>query len=485
MSKEFAQGWSTGAGMAGAMVRNQADLAYVQNVQAKIDELYNNLMNLKSNQGDAQLGGFMAEDWHAGTFNIKAAVNESKSVAVAGKPNSTGDMARWKLGSVDVRVTTAKGENIDYGSKYMVNAKETAKEQARPSTEHSGSKYGPQKRLVASDQLEDVKGISESRASNEKTPDNWKQGYQETADSATDTVSDGKIESERLSKDESKELAREVKEDKLDLEKRGITTEQQIEMKNILGRSFKAGMLGSAISAALATAPDIVGMIAKLIKSGEMDVNDLKNVGSKGAKAGADGFVKGSLASFFTQLCISGKLGPDLKKSANPSIVSSLVVITIETVKNSILLAQGKITAREMGDKLIDTSITTFAFLGAIKLGGMIGQSIAPQLPVVGFLVGSLIGCGCCAVYQIGKKCLISFCKDSGFTCFGLVEQDYSLPDEALKNMGVDLAKIQMANVQRANIQYANIQGANTNSIQLKMIRRGVFSLNKIGYVYQ
>ena len=162
-----------------------------------------------------------------------------------------------------------------------------------------------------------------------------------------------------------------------------------------------------------------------------------------------------------------------------------MVVITIETVKNSILLAQGKITAREMGGKLIDTSITTFAFLGAMKLGGMIGQSIAPQLPVVGFLIGSLIGCGCCAVYQIGKKCLISFCKDSGFTCFGLVEQEYSLPDEALKDMGVDLAKIQMANVQRANIQYANIKGANTNSIQLKMIRRGVFSLNKIGYVYQ
>lgn len=484
MKNEFIQGWNAGAGMAGAMVRNQVDLAYVQNVQAKIDELYNNLMNLKSNQGDAQLGGFMAEDWHAGTFNINAAVNESKSVAVAGKPDSIGDMARGKLASVDVRVTTAKGENIDYSSKYMVNAKETAKEQARPNTEHSGSKYGSQKRLVASDQLKDVKGISESRASNEQTPDNWKQGYQETADSATDTISDGKIESERLSKDESKELAREVKEDKLDLEKRGITTEQQIEMKNILGRSFKAGMLGSAISAALATAPDIVGMIVKLIKSGEMDVNDLKNVGSKGAKAGADGFVKGSLASFFTQLCISGKLGPDLK-SINPSIVSSLVVITIETVKNSVLLAQGKITAREMGGKLIDTSITTFAFLGAMKLGGMIGQSIAPQLPVVGFLIGSLIGCGCCAVYQIGKKCLISFCKDSGFTCFGLVEQDYSIPEEALKDMDVDLAKIQMTNIQRANIQYANIKGANTNSIQLKMIRRGVFSLNKVGYVYQ
>lgn len=473
MDKEFENGWKVASSMVGAMARNQADFAYVQNVQNEIDKLYNDLMAIKApTQADNINGGNMAEAYHAGTFNVKAAVQESAHRAER--------LGSTEYGSVDIGTNFGKS----YSSKYIADATKTENAQATLHRDTRQPLYDGQDSLVPSDQLEGIKQRAHNKSLSDARPE-MRESHARVEQTATDRISDGEgVESTPLSKKESTELSREVKEDKLDLEKRGITTEQQIEMKNILGRSFKASMLGATISAALATTPDIVGMIAKLIKSGEMNVYDLKNVGSKCAKSGVDGFVKGSLASFYTQLCLSGKLGPDLK-NVNPSIVSSLVVITIETVKNSILLAQGKITAREMGGKLIDTSITTFAFLGAMKLGGMIGQSIAPQLPVVGFLIGSLIGCGCCAVYQIGKKCLISFCEDSGFTCFGLVEQDYSLPDEALKDMGVDLAKIQMANVQRANIQYANIKGANTNSIQLKMIRRGVFSLNKIGYVYQ
>lgn len=49
-------------------------------------------------------------------------------------------------------------------------------------------------------------------------------------------------------------------------------------------------------------------------------------------------------------------------------------------------------------------------------------------------------------VYNIGKKKLISLCVEAGFTCFGLVEQDYELPEEIL--------------------------------------RRGIIGVNKIGYVF-
>jgi hypothetical protein len=38
-----------------------------------------------------------------------------------------------------------------------------------------------------------------------------------------------------------------------------------------------------------------------------------------------------------------------------------------------------------------------------------------------------LIGTSFCVIYNIGKKKLISFCVDTGFTCFGLVEQNYEL----------------------------------------------------------
>ncbi|MCI6357623.1 MAG: hypothetical protein MR766_03155 [Erysipelotrichaceae bacterium] len=78
MDKEFENGWKVASSMVGAMARNQADFAYVQNVQNEIDKLYNDLMAIKApTQADNINGGNMAEAYHAGTFNVKAAVQES------------------------------------------------------------------------------------------------------------------------------------------------------------------------------------------------------------------------------------------------------------------------------------------------------------------------------------------------------------------------------------------------------------------------
>ncbi|MDF2854636.1 MAG: hypothetical protein K0Q87_487 [Neobacillus sp.] len=63
----------------------------------------------------------------------------------------------------------------------------------------------------------------------------------------------------------------------------------------------------------------------------------------------------------------------------------------------------------------------------------------------------TLIGCAFAAVYKIGMKQLISFCADTGFTSYGLVEQNHELPDEMLMEMGVDTISIPRANVSRTD----------------------------------
>lgn len=105
-------------------------------------------------------------------------------------------------------------------------------------------------------------------------------------------------------------------------------------------------------------------------------------------------------------------------------------------------------------------------------------------MPGISLIIGSLIGCGAAVLYNISKKPLISLAQVSGFTCFGLVDQDYALPEEALKDLGINLAKIEVANISRAQIEYAQVKRSNVNDIQIKMVRRGVFSINKIGYTY-
>ena len=60
-------------------------------------------------------------------------------------------------------------------------------------------------------------------------------------------------------------------------------------------------------------------------------------------------------------------------------------------------------------------------------------------------------------VYNIGKKKLISFCVDTGFTCFGLVEQNYELPDEVLKEMGVETVRVGRARVNTTPVARINL----------------------------
>ena len=97
------------------------------------------------------------------------------------------------------------------------------------------------------------------------------------------------------------------------------------------------------------------------------------------------------------------------------------------------------------------------------------------------------MGCSISIVYNIGKKKLISFCIDTGFTCFGLVEQNYELPEEILHEMGVHTIPIPRTEVSRAKIQTTNVntnvQSSSYETIDITVLKRGLIGVNKIGYV--
>lgn len=102
--------------------------------------------------------------------------------------------------------------------------------------------------------------------------------------------------------------------------------------------------------------------------------------------------------------------------------------------------------------------------------------------------IGSLIGCSVAVVYNIGKKKLIAFCVDTGFTCFGLVEQNYELPEQVLKEMGVDVIPVPRTEVDRVDIQrtqvgFSEVATSDYETIDITVLKRGVIGVNKIGYV--
>ena len=487
---DMQRGWEFASNVIGANMASESAHIYVEKVEKAIEELRTNLLKISTGYTDEQLGGFAAEAWHAGTFNVNAAAAGSKSIATAGQPGTNGALARNNYASVDVRVTKADGSTIDYSLKYDSNYKSTAKEQSRPNTNSDTLKYGDQIPVVPSNQYEDVKQYSDNRANNDKTPEPWRKGFRHTADKATKTVSDGEINSDPLSKDGSVELARERRKNDIDLEKRGVTVNNKITSAYIMKQATKAGLSAAVITMIMQTAPEIFKAIDYLIKNGEIDINQIKRVGTKAISSSAEGFLRGSVACTLQIMCEKGAFGAALK-GIDPTFIGTAVALTIETIKNSILVAAGEMQPREMGAALVDSIIISGGYVVSMKIGSAIGglivQAIGFELPVVGYLLGSLIGTAFSVVYNIGKKKLISFCVDTGFTCFGLVEQDYQLPEEILKEMGIDTIPISRAEVSHAEIGRTQIgsslQHVNYETIDLKLVKRGIIGVNKVGYV--
>ena len=104
-------------------------------------------------------------------------------------------------------------------------------------------------------------------------------------------------------------------------------------------------------------------------------------------------------------------------------------------------------------------------------------------------MLGSLIGSVFATVtLSVGEKCLLSFCVDTGFTCFGLVKQDYTLPESVLEEMGIAIAQVEraypnVAEVDRATVDIVEVDRAKYDTVEFMILRRGIIGVNKIGYV--
>ena len=98
-------------------------------------------------------------------------------------------------------------------------------------------------------------------------------------------------------------------------------------------------------------------------------------------------------------MCESGKLGTAFVGIPAP-IIGTMTVLAMQTIKNSILVAAGKMTPQQMGEAFVDTVVISSGYL----IGGAIGQALLAGAPVVGYLLGSLVGTAFSVVYNIGKK---------------------------------------------------------------------------------
>lgn len=452
---------------------------HLQEINDAIDRLAKSINEHPHlNLGEEQLKGYVAEEFVAGTFNVDALRKGSSHMAFTLQDNG--------YGSVDIGTNFGKS----YSLKYANYADKAESYQAVLNRGTGLPKYEGQELLIAPEQVDDAKAWAVRRAATNKDirPD-VAASHEYTKEHLVGTISDSEgVESKPLSVKEAKKIAREAKNTEFDPEKHGITKEQYLAEVRVdyLNQVMKAGLTAATITAITQLVPELYKAIDYLIKHGEIDLAQLKKSGCKVITTSGEAFLRGSIA-YGVQMALQEGLFGEALKSANPTIVGVVVTVVLGTIKNSIQVAAGKMTATEMGMQFVDTLVISSGYLVSMKIGGIIAQALFPELPGIGYAIGSLLGCSLAVVYSIGKKKLISFCVDTGFTCFGLVEQNYELPDEVLKELGIDTVKIGRAKVSTTQIAKiepnSSVGRTSYETVNMTVLRRGVIGVNKIGYV--
>ena len=534
------EGWDFSAHVMGGNYGSLKAGDYVQEVDDAVKKLVNDMNALGENGlGVKQLKGFVAEYWHADTFNIEAALKDSgnRAFVEGSTENASVDVStnfgknyslkyiRTAEESVDAQAKNVikayheylskprKGNAIsfeEYLEKYGYSKDENIKKliaDYRKAVEngdnsnleqymtiHAGeydiaslltSVYNGQDRLIPTDQIKEAIKYLNQEIVKESTKETSNRAavlanYKETLDKLVDRVSDGTgAESRTLTKEEAEAIAALVKEGRFKAEDFGLTLNDLITTDHILQQALKAGYTAATITLVLQLAPEIIKSIDYLIKNGQLDLNQVREIGVKAITASTEGFLRGSIASALTIVCQSGKLGTSLI-DVSPQVIGPLTVITLDTVKNSFLVAVGKMDPQEMGATLAKEIIVS----GMGFAGGMIAE-------MAGFpyMLGSFVGSAIASVsLAVGEKVLLSFCVETGFTCFGLVKQDYSLPESVLEDMGLEIVKAERVyadtiDVDRVEPDIIEVDRCEYDTIKITILKRGIIGVNKIGYV--
>lgn len=498
----FEEGYRFYAEQTGAAVAAFGEDEYVEKVAEALDDLEKDINNFEVyNTPVAQLKGDIFEFWHSDTFNLDAVLNDSSNRTFVDRSHD--------LGSVDI----SSNFGADFGLKAYQNGEASAKAQAVSAfqqfkeyqsnggtkdlasfmeekglsylIDQNSSLYENQYRIIPGDQISDATQWLKQMVATEATrrPEQMRR-YEETLAMLKDRLFDNEgNESIPLTKNQAEDIARLAKEGGFKASDFGLTTDTVINYEHIADQALKAGLTAAVITAVLKTAPEVYKVIDHLIKTGELDLEQVKTVGFTAVSGGAEGFLRGGVASALTVACEAGLFGEALKAIPAP-VIGAMTTITINAIKNAFYVAEGKKTRKQLENDLIRDMFVSACALA----GGAIGQSVI-AVPVIGYMLGSFVGSvtGSFAYVPL-QKATVALCVDSGLTMFGLVEQDYTLPKEVIEEIGIstfDYETFEYDTFEPETFEFETFSydTFEPETLGITCLRRGVIGVSKIGYV--
>ena len=509
----FKCGWDYACQLQEGQFSSHISEKYLNSVISEINKLSEAINSYSgSKQSNAVLGGFIAEEWHAGTLNINAVAAESFSRAFVEKST--------EQASVDI--STNYGS--DYSLKYLKNAELGVKAQSKnvlqnyhdylskaksrgtnnPMTFEEyllkygydndmssilSSVYNGQGRIIPSDQLasatQKLKRLiaTESCREGDNRLFNLKT-YEETLSNLSDRLnSNDGIESIPLSKAEAEAIAALCKSGDFTPEDFGITLDSVVIDQYILNQALKGGISAATLSLAIQLVPDFIELIKSMMEQGQISKDEIFKKGLECISSSSTAFITGFLSSEIYLRCMTGAMGSAFI-NINAPIMGSIVAFSIKIIKECFKATIGKKQRDALQYELTRDLIITISSV----IGGSIAVSLLPIMSGIAFTVGSIIGSVAGSlVCNASEKIIISLCVDTGFTLFGIVKQDYRIPLEILKKMRITIKEVDRIvpnykQVTRNTVDYKSVNRNTVERIETVCLKRGIIAFNTVGY---
>ncbi len=168
-------------------------------------------------------------------------------------------------------------------------------------------------------------------------------------------------------------------------EKYGIKLTKAITPKYIIKQALLSEPQEDMMDVILKIGPDLFSITRELVKTGEIDIEQLTALGIDGLVQSAGAIIEGATACLIHTACKNGKFGPALKNLTKKD-VATFVKITMQSIRYGYALYNGEITVEEYGD-LVAESIIQYCQLA----GGVAFRELLDGIPYA-YEIGSMVG---------------------------------------------------------------------------------------------
>lgn len=324
------------------------------------------------------LDGFIAEQQHVNSFNLNAAVKGSDLHAEVLKPKP-GEI--YGKNTVDVVIKNADGKIVNrYQMKYGATAKDTIKM-------IENGDYRGQQIVVPADQVEEVQKAFPNRK-------------------VTSTISNGKVSSKSLTKEDVKNQQEEAQKGKSFLERDWSSFSNKDIALGIGKQVGVASLQGAAIGAG-------INLAEKIVKKEKFDAKD---VAVTAAKSGVDFGVKTAAAGAL-KVATEKEIIKAIPKGTPASTLTSIAFVAVENAKIVGKIVKGEYTISEGLEKMQDTTYSCVGGIVASVKGAALGAKIGTVLGPVGTAVGGFVGgiAGHICGSKVGKEVSSAITKVRNF----------------------------------------------------------------------